>query len=210
MHNYPIPNTNRRTKSQKIAFYIKEGYTHAGAVAAMAQTAAFLAPLKQANPQPTTYTTGDAFLINRYHRTNFANCNLAGINIANATLIGLNFTNANLAGVNFTNCTLKNCIFTNANLTGANFTGAFAVKPYFAGANLTGANFNFAHFVKANFYQANLTNIFVQGAKMPQIILNNYGFTCHITGKRTLCNPPPLAHPFFYNQVLPPKRTTKK
>lgn len=86
-------------------------------------------------------------------------CNLAGVDLRGAELVGANLAGANLAGADLTGANMRR-----ANLSGADLQNARLRATNLPGANLTGCNLTQADLSGANLIKANLTGSATKGA----------------------------------------------
>ncbi len=96
-------------------------------------------------------------------------CNLAGVNLNKAQLIG-----ANLAGADLTGADLSGANLRRANLTGANLSGARCIAANLAGAilvdsNLSDADFSGSNLIKAKLNGATINRTIFTGAHLEGI-----------------------------------------
>jgi len=96
-------------------------------------------------------------------------CNLAGVNLSKAHLIGANLAGANLSGADLSGANLRR-----ADLTGANLSGTKCITTNFAGAvlintNLSDADFTGSNLIKANLNGATTTGTIFTGAHLEGI-----------------------------------------
>ena len=92
-----------------------------------------------------------------------AYCDLTGVNLSQAHLIGADLRGANLTGADLTEANLEGADLTGANLTGVDFTGAF----------LTNATMNLTALNNVNFSDSQLYFAEVNGASMDNLNLSN-------------------------------------
>ena len=71
-----------------------------------------------------------------------AGCNLHGLDLSNAILVGANGTGADLSNANLNKADLSGANLSGANLSGANLNGVDLTGANLTGATTTGANFN--------------------------------------------------------------------
>jgi len=90
---------------------------------------------------------------------NCPDCNLAGVDLKKAQLIGANLAGANLSGANLSGANLRR-----ADLTGADLSGAKLLITNLAGAILVGTNLANADLTGSNLIKANLTGANTEGA----------------------------------------------
>ncbi len=90
-------------------------------------------------------------------------CDLAGVDLSGAHLIGADLRGTTLAGANLSWSNLEGADLTQANLADANLTGSF----------LTNASLAYANLDNVNFAQAQLYYVDVAGASMENLNLAN-------------------------------------
>jgi uncharacterized protein YjbI with pentapeptide repeats len=83
-------------------------------------------------------STTDLDTLNKTNRC--AGCDLTGVVLIKAKLVGAILKNADLSGADLTGANLTRANLTGANLTGANLTGANLYWAKLSGTNLSGAN----------------------------------------------------------------------
>ncbi|MEL7227774.1 MAG: pentapeptide repeat-containing protein [Cyanobacteria bacterium P01_D01_bin.36] len=95
-----------------------------------------------------------------------AGCDLAGVILFEAHLIGADLRNADLTGANLTGSNLEGADLTGANLTGANFTRAFLTDTCLANTQLVDVNFTEAHLYNTDVQGANMVDLNLAGAEV--------------------------------------------
>ena len=93
-------------------------------------------------------------------------CDLSGVNLRGAHLIGADLRGANLSGANLEGVNLEGADLTNANLKGANLTSAMLTNVNFKAANLNGANLTRAQIYDANVYGASMDDMIITDAEI--------------------------------------------
>ena len=93
-------------------------------------------------------------------------CDLSGITLTEAHLIGADLRQANLQGATLTDSNLEGADLTGANLTGANLTNAFLTNTILVNAQLDGVNFSSAHLYSVDVSGASISNLNLTGAQL--------------------------------------------
>jgi len=91
-------------------------------------------------------------------------CNLSGVDLSSAHLIGADLRGANLSKANLAGANLEGADLTNANLKGANLSSAFLTNVNFKKANLNGVNFTRAQIYDSNVHGASMDNLNITDA----------------------------------------------
>ena len=95
-----------------------------------------------------------------------AGCDLSGITLFEAHLIGADLRNAELTGADLTGANLEGADLEGANLSGANLTGAFLTDTSLANTQLVDVNFTGAHLYNTNVDGATMEDITLVGAEV--------------------------------------------
>lgn len=93
-------------------------------------------------------------------------CDLEGITLIDAHLIGADLRNANLQGANLTGSNLEGADLTGADLTGANLTNTFLTNACLADTHLDHANFTEAHLYYVDVTGASMDDLTLTGAQL--------------------------------------------
>ncbi|MGB7249536.1 MAG: pentapeptide repeat-containing protein [Phormidesmis sp.] len=93
-------------------------------------------------------------------------CDLSGVTLTAAHLIGVDLRNANLQFANLTGSNLEGADLTGADLTGANLTNTFLTNTCLAETNLDGVNFSGAHLFYVDVAGASMNNLNLTGAQL--------------------------------------------
>ena len=90
---------------------------------------------------------------------NCPDCNLAGVNLSKAQLVGANLAGANLSGADLSGANLRR-----ANMTGADLSGAKLITTNLSGASLVNSNLSNADLSGSNLIKAKLNGAVLDGA----------------------------------------------
>ena len=93
-------------------------------------------------------------------------CDLQGVSLTEAHLIGVDLRNANLQGANLTGSNLEGADLDGANLSGANLTDAFMTHTNLANTRLDNVNFSGAHLYYVDVAGASMNNLNLTGAEL--------------------------------------------
>lgn len=114
----------------------------------------------EAPPYPDYLEPTQATNVRRLLATNAcADCNLVGVDLSQAHIIGADLRGADLTGANLTEANLEGADLTKANLTGANLTGAFLTNASLVGADLDNVNFEAAQLYFVDVTGASMDNL---------------------------------------------------
>ncbi len=93
-------------------------------------------------------------------------CDLAGVTLTEAHLIGADLRQADLRGANLTDSNLEGADLAGADLTGANLTSAFLTNTNLANTQLDGVNFSGAHLYSVDVSGASMNNLNLTDAEL--------------------------------------------
>lgn len=93
-------------------------------------------------------------------------CDLSGVTLTEAHLIGADLRDANLRFANLTGSNLEGADLAGADLTGANLTNAFLTNASLANATLDGVNFSGAYLYYVDVTGASTENLNLTGAQL--------------------------------------------
>lgn len=125
-------------------------------------TVSLLTTLLLAGPGLAKHPVTDiqSFNVNRLLSTNRCpGCDLTGVDLRGAHLIGADLRQANLTGADLEGVNLEGADLTKANLTGANLTGAFLTNASLVSADLDNANLTQAQLYFVDVTDASLDNL---------------------------------------------------
>ncbi|MEL6778048.1 MAG: pentapeptide repeat-containing protein [Cyanobacteria bacterium J06597_16] len=135
-----------------------------------AMTGALLLAATPALPEAPLATEPTLLQQNHIRRLMLTNtcaaCDLEGVTLLEAHLIGADLRKANLRGANLTGSNLEGADLEGADLTGANFTGTFLTDARLVNTQLVGVNFTAAHLYNTDVQGANVANLNLTDAEI--------------------------------------------